>query len=46
MIRQFILNQPVLVENNNGESKWVPGSIQSRLGPINYEVLVNGKVWK
>ena len=36
----------MLVENYNGEPKWVPGTILSRLGPMNYEVLVNGKIWK
>ena len=44
--RQFEVNQPVLVENHSGDSRWVPGTILSRLGPMNYEVLVNDKVWK
>ena len=40
------MNQPVLVQNHNGDPKWVPGTILSRLGSRNYEVLVDGKVWK
>ena len=44
--RRFEMNQPVLVQNYNGETKWVPGTILSRLGPRNYKVLVDGKVWK
>jgi len=42
--RQFELNHPVLVQNYNGEPKWVPATILSRLGPRNYGVLVDGKV--
>ena len=40
------MNQPVLVQNYNGEPKWVPGTILSRLGSRSYEVLADGKVWK
>ena len=44
--RQFKVNQSVLVEDHSGNSKWMPGIILSRLGPMNYEVLVNNKVFK
>ena len=36
----------MLVADYSGSSKWIPGVILSRLGPMNYEVLVNNKVWK
>ena len=44
--RQFELNQSVLVEDHTSNSKWTPDIILSRLGLMNYEVLVNNKVWK
>ena len=44
--RQFEINQSVLVEDHSGNSKWIPGIILSRLGSMNYEVLVNNKVFK
>ena len=44
--REFEPNQPVLVADYSGSSNWIPGVILSRLGPMNYEVLVNNKVWK
>ena len=36
----------MLVEDHSGNSKWMPGIILSQLGPMNYEVLVNNKVFK
>ena len=44
--REFELNQPVLVADYSSNSKWIPGVILSKLGPMNYEVLANNKVWK
>ena len=44
--REFELNQPILVADYSSNSKWIPGVILSKLGPMNYEVLVNNKVWK
>ena len=44
--RQFEVNPSVLVEDHSGNSKWMPGIILSQLGPMNYEVLVNNKVFK
>ena len=44
--REFELNQPVLVADYSSNSKWIPGVVLSKLGPMNYEVLVNNKVWK
>ena len=40
------VNQSVLIEDCSGNSKWIPGIILSRLGPINYEVLVHNKEFK
>ena len=38
--REFELNQPVLVADYSSNTKWIPGVIMSKLGPMNYEVLV------
>ena len=40
------INQCVLVEDHSGNSKWTPDIILSRLGPMNYDVLVNNEVFK
>ena len=45
-VRKNEINQSVLVEDKSGNSKWIPGIILSLVGPMNYEVLVNNKVFK
>ena len=45
--REFSIGQTVIARNYTGSTKWVPGIIRTRLGPLSYELEVKaGLVWR
>ena len=45
--REFSIGQTVIARNYTGSTEWVPGIIQTQLGPLSYEVEVKpGLVWR
>lgn len=44
--RSFQVGQPVLARNLREGAKFVRGSVIRKLGPVNYEIMVQGQVWK
>lgn len=44
--RSFSEGEEVSVRSYRGTSKWVPGTIATRTGPLSYEVEVGGTTWK
>lgn len=45
-VRSFTVGQQVLVKNYRGGEKWLNGVIREVLGPVTYNVEVNGKIVK
>lgn len=43
---EFSLNDPVFVRNFRPGPRWLPGTIQQKLGPITYLVKVSGYLWR
>ena len=45
--RHFAIGQRVIARNYTGKSKWVPGIVRARLGPLSYEVEIGPNlVWR
>ena len=44
--REFVVGQAVLVRNVRDGSKWLPGEVCAKTGPVSYEVNVCGQVWR
>ena len=44
--REFLIGEPVLVENFRGEPKWLKATIKERTGPISYKTLVGEEIWR
>ena len=44
--REFLVGQRVLVRNVRDGSKWLPGEICTKTGPVSYEVNVDGQRWR
>ena len=42
---EFQIGAPVLVENFNGEPKWLVAQVVERTGPLSYKVLIEGNIW-
>ena len=45
-LREFTVGQAVLVRNLRDGPNWLVGSVVKKCGPVNYEVEVEGRVWK
>mgnify|MGYP001799911333 FL=1 len=43
--REFLIGEPVLVENFRGEPKWLKATITERTGPVSYKTLVGEEIW-
>ena len=44
--REFALGEQVLVQNFQGEPRWLSGTITEQTGPVCYKVLVGDQLWK
>ena len=44
--REFLIGEPVLVQNFRGEPKWLKATITERTGPVSYKTLVGEEIWK
>ena len=44
--RDFLVGEPVLVQNFRGEPKWLKATIIERTSPVSYKTLVGEEVWR
>ena len=44
--RNFQVGQAVLVLNFREGPRWIPGKILEKMGPVSYQVVVQGQTWK
>ena len=44
--REFLIGDPVLVQNFRGEPKWLKATIIERTGPVSYKTLVGEEIWR